>query len=76
MVIDLHEKYDVNPKWFEEQLKDALGIASPSVVEKLFLPRICMLLSVYKVKDEAGAKEAAVRIKALINSSLIDTAME
>lgn len=76
MIIDLNEKYDVNPEWFEKQVKDALRIASPIVVEKLFLPRLCTLLSVYKVKDEAGAKEAAGQMKALIISSLIDEAME
>lgn len=76
MIIDIQEKYDVNPEWFEEQMKDALGIASPSVVEKLCLPRLCTLLSVYKVKDETGAKEAVERMKALINSPLIDAAME
>lgn len=76
MIIDLNEKCDVSPEWFEQQLKDALGIASPTVVEKLFLPRLCTLLSVYKVKNEAGAKEAAKRMKMLIDSSLIDEAME
>lgn len=76
MIIDLYEKYDVTPEWFEEQVKDALKIASPAVVEKLILPRLCTLLSVYKVKDEAGAKEAAERMKGLIDSPLIDAAME
>jgi hypothetical protein len=76
MIIDLHEKLDVSPSWFEEQVKDALKIADASVVEKLWLPRLCTLLSVYKVKDEAGAKEAVKLMKALIDSPLIDTAME
>ena len=57
-------------------MKDALAIADASVVDKLWLPRICTLLSVYKVKDEAGAKKAAERIKKLIDSPLIDAAME
>lgn len=51
MIIDLHEKYDVTPGWFEYQVRDALEIASLTVVEKLYLPRLCTLLSVYKVKD-------------------------
>lgn len=76
MIIDLHEKYDVNPEWFEEQVKDALRIATPAVVEKLCLPHLCTLLSVYKVRDEGGAKKAAERMKALISSHLIDEALE
>lgn len=76
MIIDLHEKFDVSPEWFETQVKDALAIADAGVVEKLALPRLCTLLSVYKVKDEIGAKEAAERMKGLIDSPLIDAAME
>lgn len=76
MIIDIQEKYDVTHEWLEEQLREALGIADASVVEKLTLPRLCTLLSVYKVRDEAGAKEAAERMKGLIDSPLIDVAME
>ena len=76
MIIDLYEKYDVTPEWFEDQVKDALTVAAPAVVEKLYLPRLCTLLSVYKVKDEAGAKEVVARMKKLIDSPLIDAAME
>jgi hypothetical protein len=76
MIIDVHEKYDVNPQWFEEQVREALEMASSIVVEKIALPRLCTLLSVYKVKDETGAKEAAERMKVLIDSPLIDAAME
>lgn len=76
MIIDLHEKYDVNPKWFENKLKDALALAESSVVEKLTLPRLCELLTVYRVNDEVGAKDASERMKKLINSLLIDEAME
>ncbi len=76
MIIDLHEKYDVSPEWLEEQLKNALKIADADAVEKLVLPRLCTLLSVYKVKNEAGANEAAERMKELINSKLIDEALE
>lgn len=76
MIIDLHERYDVNPEWFEEQVRNALEVAEPFTVEKLSLPRICVLLTAYRVKDEAGRKEAAKRMKLLINSSLIDEAME
>lgn len=76
MIIDLHEKYDVSSEWFEHQVKDALAVAEASVVEKLVLPRLCTLLSVYKVKDGTGASEAAERMKELINSKLIDAAVE
>lgn len=76
MIIDLHEKFDVSPEWFEKQLREALEIADADVVERLYLPRLCTLLSVYKVKDEAGAKEAAERMKGLIDTLLIDAAME
>lgn len=76
MIIELYKKYDVNPEWFEGQIKDALSISDANVVEKLILPGICELLTVYRIKDEAGAKEAADRMKKLINSSLIDKAME
>lgn len=76
MIIDIHEKYDVSPEWFEEQLKDALKIASPDVVEQLFLPRICELLTVYRIHNEAGAKESAMRMKVMIDSPLIDESME
>ena len=76
MIIDLHEKYDVSPEWFEEQVRNALSIAGSDVVEKLFLPRLCELLAVYRINDAEGAKEAVERMKALINSELIDAAME
>ena len=76
MIIDLHEKYDVNSEWFEEHVREVVEIAPPSVVEKLCLSRLCTLLSVYKVKDETGAKEAAERMKKLIDSPVIDAAME
>ena len=76
MIIDLHEKYDVSPEWFEAQVKDALEIAEAPVVEKLTLPRLCAFLSAYRVKDEVAGKEAAQRMKALVNSTLIDEAME
>ena len=76
MIIELYKKYDINPEWFEGQVKDALRISDASVVEKLILPRRCELLTIYRIKDEAGAKEAADRMKKLINSFLIDKAME
>ena len=76
MIIDLHKKYDVSPEWFESQLKNALVLADSSVVEKLTLPRLCELLTVYRVNDEIGAKDAAERMKKLINSLLIDEAIE
>lgn len=76
MIIDIHEKYDVSPEWFEGQLKDALEVSDSLVVEKLSLPRLCELLAVYRTNDEVGAKNAAERMKKLINSSKIDLAME
>ncbi len=76
MILDLHEKYDVSPEWFEKQLRAALEVTTADVVEKLILPRLCQLLAVYKVKDEDEAKEAAMRMKALVESPLIDNAME
>lgn len=76
MIIDLHEKYDVTPEWFKNKVKQALTIADATIVEKLTLPRLCELLTVYKVKDETGAEEAANRMQAIINSKLIEAAME
>ncbi len=76
MIISLSEKYDVSPAWFEDEVRNALKNASPEVVEKLMLPRLCELLSVYKVKDEEGAKEAARRMKDYIDNTLIDLALE
>lgn len=75
MILSLNEKYDVTPEWFEKQVKSALEVGSPEVVEKLALPRLCELLSVYKVKDAAEAQEAARRMKGLIDSPIIDEAM-
>lgn len=54
MIIDLHEKIEVSPEWFQEQAKRKDG----------WEERLCEILSVYKVKDEAGAKEAAEKLKA------------
>ena len=67
MIIDLHEKIEVSPEWFEEQAKRKDGWAE----------RLCEILSVYRVKDEAGAKEAAEKLKAAGGSDvLIKRAME
>ena len=41
MILTLNEKYDVTPEWFEAQVRDALEVGSPEVVEKLTLPRLC-----------------------------------
>jgi hypothetical protein len=41
MILDLHEKYDVSPEWFEKQLRAALEVTTADVVEKLILPRLC-----------------------------------
>ena len=67
MIIDLHEKYDVNPEWFEEQSKR----------EHAWEERLCELLAVYRVQDEAGAKLAAEKMKAAgVDEKLIEMAME
>ena len=66
MIIDIHEKYDVSPEWFEEQSK-----------QDGWIEWLCGLLSVYKVQDEVGAKEAADKmIAAGIDEKLIKAAME
>ena len=67
MIIDIHEKFDMNPQWFEEQIKREDG----------WVERLCQLLAVYKVQDEAGAKEAAERMKAVVEDiEAIRVAME
>ena len=67
MIIELQEKYDVSPEWFEEQAKRTDG----------WQVRLCELLTVYKLKDEAGAKLAAEKMQmAGIDEKLIRTAME
>lgn len=69
MIIDLHEKFDVNPEWFEEQSK-----RDPQVA---WMECLCQLLSIYKVRDEAGAKLAAEKmIAAGIYEKLVKAAME
>ena len=52
----------------ENDCRSALRIAGSNVVEKLSLPRLCELLTIYKVRDEEGAKEAAERMKKNIDS--------
>ena len=67
MIIDLHEKYDVSPEWFEEQVKRT----------DRWQERLCELLTVYKLKDQARAKLAAEKKQtARIDEKLIRTAME
>ena len=67
MIIELHEKNDVSPEWFEEQAQRTDG----------WQERLCDLLTVYKLKDEAGAKLAAEKMQAVgIDEKLIRTAME
>ena len=66
MIIDIHEKFDVSPEWFEEQAK-----------RNCWAERLCQLLAVYKVHDRAGAEKAAEKMKAAgIDEELIRTAME
>ena len=67
MIIEMHEKYDVSPEWFEEQAQRTDG----------WQERLCELLTVYKLKDEAGAKLAAENMQAVgIDEKLIRMAME
>ena len=66
MIIDINEKFDVSPEWFEEQAG-----------RDRWHEYLCLLLSVYKVKDEAGAKLAAEKmIAAGVSEKLIKIAME
>ncbi|MBQ9208903.1 MAG: hypothetical protein IJ149_04885 [Oscillospiraceae bacterium] len=66
MILDINMKLDVSPEWFEEQTR-----------RDGWHEYLCQLLSVYKVKDEAGAKQAAERmIAAGISPELIKSAME
>ena len=66
MIIELHKKYDVSPEWFEEQAQRTDG----------WQERLCELLTVYKLKDEAGAKLAAEKMQAVgIDEKLIRMAI-
>ena len=66
MILDINMKLDVSPEWFEEQTR-----------RDGWHEYLCQLLSVYKVKDEAGAKQAAEKmIAAGISPELIKSAME
>lgn len=66
MIIDINEKLDVSPEWFEEQSR-----------RDGWHERLGELLSVYRVKDEVGAKEAAEKLKAAgVSEELIKRAME
>ena len=66
MILDINMKLDVSPEWFEEQAR-----------RDGWHEYLCQLLSVYKVKDEAGAKLAAEKMQtAGIDEKLIRTAME
>ena len=67
MIIDLHEKFDVSPEWFEEQ----------AIREDGWAERLCELLAVYRIHDEAGAKLAAEKMKAAgISEEFIKMAVE
>lgn len=66
MILDINMKLDVSPEWFEEQTR-----------RDGWHEYLCQLLSVYKVKDEAGAKLAAEKmIAAGVSEKLIKIAME
>jgi len=66
MILDINMKLDVIPEWFEEQAR-----------RDGWHEYLCHLLSVYEVKDEAGAKLAAEKmIAAGVSEKLIKIAME
>lgn len=66
MILDINMKLNVSPEWFEEQVR-----------RDGWHECLCHLLSVYKVKDEAGAKLAAEKmIAAGVSEKLIKIAME
>lgn len=66
MILDINMKLNVSPEWFEEQAR-----------RDGWHEYLCQLLSVYKVKDEAGAKLAAEKMLTVgIDAKLIRTAME
>lgn len=69
MIIDLHEKYDIDPQCFEEQARrDA---------KKAWEYRLCELLEVYRVHDQTGTEEAAEKMIASgISEELVKAAME
>ena len=66
MIIDIHEKYDVNPEWFEKEAsRDG------------WAEWLCTLLTVYKVRDKAGAEKAAEKmIAAGVDREMVRAAME
>ncbi len=67
MILDIHEKFEVSPEWFEEQVKRSNG----------WEKRLCELLSIYKLKDLEGAMKAAEKMKAAgVNELLIKEAMD
>ena len=67
MILDINMKLEVSPEWFEEQAKRKDG----------WEERLCEILSVYRVKDEAGAKEAVDKLRqAEVSEELIKRAME
>lgn len=69
MILDINEKIDVNPRWFEEQAK-----RDPA---EAWSARLCELLSVYRVKDTVGAEDAAKRMMdAGLKPEKIQSAME
>ena len=69
MIIDFHEKYDVDPQWFEGQARRN--------AKKAWENRLCELLAVYRVQNQTGAEEAAGKmIAAGISEELVKTAME
>lgn len=69
MIIELHEKYDVSPEWFEGQSK-----RDP---QQAWEDRLGELLAVYRVQDKAGAENAAEKMIASgLDAELIKAAIE
>lgn len=67
MILDIHEKLDVSPEWFEEQAKSKSGWAE----------RLCQLLAVYNLKDKDGARKASEKmIAAGVDKAFVDMALE
>ena len=68
MIIDYNEKLEIDVDWFEKQSKKDVTAWNEY---------LCRMLSVYKVRDEAGAVKAGKRmIEAGVNAELVNAALE
>ena len=69
MIIDIHEKYDVSPEWFEKE-----AARDP---RQALEARLCEMLAVYRVQNQAGAEKAAEKmIAAGVDREMVRAAME